>query len=285
MLRYRLAPFWRRANNLIASFCDRRPGFRAILLHDISSKNNQALSDFLNYLVQNHEFINPDEAASFLAGSHPLSISSKGKLPCLLTFDDGFTSNLDVAVDILERYNIKGLFFVSPGLIDLSASEQRKAIKELIFQGSGISDQTLERLRLMSWAELAQLKMMGHTIGCHGMRHRRLSELDETNLYEEIFMAGDLMDKRLDQTTDWYAFAFGDIQSISKQALKMISKRYRFCRSGIRRANYFATPTHALCADAIDLEASLPYQCLILEGGLDFLYTRKYKVLRSFLDD
>ena len=118
-------------------------------------------------------------------------------------------------------------------------------------------------------------------IGCHGMQHRRLTEVDNEELIEEVDAAGDLLDARLLQETDWYAYAFGDIGSIDRLAIEVISRRFRYCRSGIRGVNGSQTNRMAFCADSLSPNAPLSYQKLLIEGALDIVYGRRRRALEA----
>ena len=114
------------------------------------------------------------------------------------------------------------------------------------------------------------------------MRHRRLTEVDKEELIEEVDAAGDLLDARLVQETDWYAYAFGDIGSIDRSAIEAISRRFRYCRSGIRGANGSQTNRMAFCADSLSPNAPLSYQKLLIEGAVDIVYGRRRRALEEF---
>jgi peptidoglycan/xylan/chitin deacetylase (PgdA/CDA1 family) len=285
MYRYYAAP-WLHAGLRLSRAIRQPPNvFRILLFHDIPSSVIPKFETLIDYIVQEHGVITPQQANEWLSGSLSMvDYSPNWRAPCLLSFDDGFLSNHRVATQVLGRYGIKGLFFVAPGLTELSGEEQRVAIAQNIFGGDIDVEELDPSQRLMSWDELSELKNMGHEIGCHGMSHRRLSELDENDAYEEIVAAGELLNMRLDQQTIWYAYAFGGIESITSAAIKTIASRYRYCRSGLRGANDFSTPNMALKTDSLDPEAPLAYQKLLLEGGLDFYYSRKNDELAEWAD-
>ncbi len=137
--------------------------------------------------------------------------------------------------------------------------------------------------KLMTWTQITRLLDAGHAVGCHGLSHRRLSALAGEELQREIVSAADLLEVRTGRKTPWYAFAFGDIDSISPEALEIISKRFRFCRSGIRGLNSPSTSRLGLYAESLDLAMPLSYQKLILEGGLDFRYADARKTLNAMV--
>ncbi len=106
-------------------------GFRILLFHDIPLSQREALARLAGELAQSRRLIDPAEAARLLAGA-PLP---PGPPPVLLSFDDGFASNLDVAETILAPLGARALFFVCPGLMDLDGAAQSAAIAGQILQG------------------------------------------------------------------------------------------------------------------------------------------------------
>ena len=78
----------------------------------------------------------------------------------LFTFDDGGISFLTIIAPILEKYNQKGIFFISTQYIDTPLFLTKKQIKEL--------------------------RERGHIIGSHSHSHpQNISELANSDLLEE----------------------------------------------------------------------------------------------------
>ena len=281
MLRYRLSGPWLlglRAFRRLSG--DGAPAFRILLFHDVPKDRFEVFDRFVGYVKQNHGVLSPEEAEAWLWGAVPAGL---GRQPCLFAFDDGFASNYALAKHCLAEHGVKALFFVCPGLIDLPAGDQRAAIAERIFDGRLAVAGLPEELRLMSWTEVEELDSLGHSIGCHGMSHRRLSLLEGDDLRREIVDAGDLLERRLGGSASWFAFAFGGIDSISRPALRVISEKYRFCRSGLRGSNAAGTEPMAVFADHIDLLAPTAYRKMVLEGGLDIRYRRARRRLNAMV--
>ena len=284
MIKDKAAPFFRVGNYIIKKLRPSRPGFRILLFHDVPASSFHAFEEFVSYVSETYGVLSPNQASAWLDGYKVKAIDSANwPYPCLFTFDDGFVSNFNLAKTILNRHDLKCLFFINPGLIDLSKEKQGEAIAKNIFDGDLKREELHSELRLMAWTELLELKNDGHQVGCHGMFHRRLSELSGSSLHQEIVLGGDLLDERLSQKTDWYAYAFGDISSINRTALSIISGRYSYCRSGLRGINNKNTQKLALKADAIDLETSHCYQKFLSEGGADYKYLFKNKLLKKWV--
>ncbi len=255
-------------------------GFRILIFHDIPDHAAPTFGRLVNEIVGSHGAISPEQAADWLSGDPHRRPSPSWRAPYLFTFDDGFASNCGAALDILNAHDIKALFFVCPKLLDLSGSDQQNAIVKNIFQDRPPAALPAP-LKLMSWDDVLALAETGHSIGCHGMNHRRLAGLNDDDLSHEILDAADTLKNRTGRETPWFAYSFGDIDSINARAMEIISSRFRFCRSGIRGINTATTSPTRLLAEQLDLAASPTYWKLVLEGGLDFCYESARRRLRD----
>lgn len=90
----------------------------------------------------------------------------------------------------------------------------------------------------MTWADLEALLEQGHTIGAHTRTHARLSATKTSaELYDEIVVAGNTIAARLGIGVRHFAYTFGDLASITREALEIAARRYSFVHSGIRGNN------------------------------------------------
>jgi peptidoglycan/xylan/chitin deacetylase (PgdA/CDA1 family) len=242
--------------------------FRILLLHDVAPGQRTAFAALIDGLARRGTLITPAEAESRLSGRG-------GSEPgWLLSFDDGFASNADIARDILAPRGIKALFFVCPGLIDLNADQRRAAIGTNIFDGKRGAGE----LDLMGWAEVEELTAAGHVVGNHTLGHRRLAGLSPERLAEQVGEGARRLAARLGPVP-WFAYTFGDIASIDAAALAEIARHHHYCRSGVRGANGPGTNPLALRGDAVDLSAPAAWGNLEAEGGLDLLYRKQRRRL------
>lgn len=250
-------------------------GLRILLLHDTPEASLPALDALAGWLKAEGRLVGPEQAERWLAGER----AGLPADPCLISFDDGFASNL-AAARVLERHGTRGLFFVCPALMALPPAAQRAAIAANIFDGSRTEGQLPAAMRLMDWDEVAGLATAGHAIGNHTQNHRRLSLLSEAELEEEIGGAAAVLARHCPNQVRWFAFPFGDIDSVTAQALAVAGRHHPFCRSGVRGANAAATHPLALRADHVDLDHPPAYVRLVAEGGLDL----RYREARARLD-
>lgn len=250
-------------------------GLRILLLHDTPATALEALDRLAGWLKAQGRLVGPEQAERWLAGDR----AGLPADPCLISFDDGFVSNL-AAARVLERHGARGLFFVCPALMELPLAEQRGAIAANIFDGSRAEPDLPATMRLMDWQEVASLAQAGHAIGNHTLRHRRLSLLSEAELEDEIGGAAALLARHCPGQVRWFAFPFGDIDSVTAAALRAAHRHHPFCRSGVRGANTASTHPLALRADHVDLDHPSAYVRLVAEGGLDV----RYRDARTRLD-
>jgi len=207
-----------------------------------------------------------------LGGVVRLGDSERSGPPCLLTFDDGFAGNREVAERLLAPRGIKAVFFVCPGLIDLDPAARREAVAAALFEKPPPPAALPPDPVLMGWDDLAALAAAGHAIGSHALAHRRLTTLRGAALEDEIGAAASRLASRLGAAPEWFAYPFGDIDSIDATALAVVARHHSVCRSGVRGLNRPGANPFALFADNVDLESSFAWQLLVVAGGLDGRY-------------
>lgn len=249
--------------------------FRILLLHDISVPKRDVFTRLVQDLAAAGRLIAPSDAEAILAGERV----PHGPPPVLLSFDDGFTSNLEVAESILAPLGARALFFVCPGLIGLEPQARAAAAQTNILRGLKPAPEPL-----LDWGGIERLAALGHTIGSHTSRHLRLTSLSPDQRTEEIGEAARQLAARLGRVPDWFAYTFGDITAVDAAALAEIGRHHRYCRSGIRGPNSRMTPPLALRGDNIDLGTGEAWRRLAMEGGLDALYRQQRRKLDAMAD-
>jgi peptidoglycan/xylan/chitin deacetylase (PgdA/CDA1 family) len=258
------------------------PGaFRILMLHDVPESQAANFHRLLQYLLEEHGFLTPLEAEARLTGEG--EPRHDGRVPYLLTFDDGFKSNTTVAGEILDSYGVKAIFFVCPGFLDLPPATQEAAIVGNIYEGR-IEEAFPEEMQFMSWEDCQSLVQSGHTIGAHGWSHQRLSSLDEADRFQEIVAPARILESRLGVPVKWFAYPFGDIDSIDAPSLQLIGSRYSFCCSGLRGINLPKTHALKLLREHLLLDMPFEYRQLILRGGLDLFYRTRVKRLDRLMN-
>ena len=142
-----------------------RRGFRVLMYHAVGTPADQ---DRLNlYCISKELFASHAAALAAYRGAAIVDLSKHAGttdgMRVAVTFDDGYRDNLLQAAPILQRYGIPFTVFVCTGFV------QRKDP------------------RFLSAAEIRELAAMpGVTIGSHAVSHRRLTEMGDSEVMEEL---------------------------------------------------------------------------------------------------
>lgn len=284
--RYRTAGPWLRIHRILSTWAQTPPGaFRILNFHHIPRAHDEGLRRLLMYLLllEKHGILTPAEAESRLAGG--VRGSEEDRVPCLLTFDDGFSSQRRVAAEVLDPLGVKGVFFLCPGLMNSPPERHPETITRHICEGAMAPGDLPPDLALMSWDEAASVAAAGHTLGSHTLSHRRLAGLENGERAREVVEARRVLEDRLGIRAAWFSYPFGDVDSIDAPSLSAVAREHRFCASGIRGLNSAGTHPLGLLREEIKLDAPFDYQKLVLAGGLDFLYQRRRRRLQQMLRD
>jgi len=101
----------------------------------------------------------------------------------VLTFDDGFISDYEMALPLLEKYNIKATFYITAKNIGKS----------------GYCDKT----------QLSELCSAGMEIGSHGLTHRYLTLMPDDESRNEIKESKDIIEQTIGKAVNSYAAVGG----------------------------------------------------------------------------
>ena len=258
-----------------------RQEFRVLLFHDIPENRMGRFARLVRYLKSRNALIDRQKVEDLLKGRAVLDADDRTQY--LLTFDDGFESQAHATREVLDPLGIKALFFVCPQLMNVTRDRQRQKIAAQMFEGALRSERLPEDMSLMSWDDLNELVALGHTIGSHTGTHRRLSTLPSSAVEAEIVDSADLIEAHTDKSVRWFAYPFGDIDSIDVSSLGSISRRYAYCCTGVAGPNNAQTEPLGILRQNIDLDLTFAYQLFVLEGGMDFLYRSSADKYRSMI--
>jgi peptidoglycan/xylan/chitin deacetylase (PgdA/CDA1 family) len=251
---------------------------RVVVYHDIAPHEQSGFSEHVRWLARRWSFVTPERFSAMVSGREPILGSN-----LLITFDDGFVSNRVVAETVLSPMGIKALFFVVSDFVRIEDTfELRNFLARHIFPGTK-ADVHPAHLRNMRWDDLAYLLEQGHTIGAHTRTHARMSELHKRREIEsEIIGSADAIEDELGIKVDHFAFAFGNLASLSPEALSVARTRFQFIYSNMRGNNSPSVHPWSLRRDTIDPVWSKMLVGSLLEGGGDLRYTRDLARLDSW---
>ncbi|MFC1921401.1 polysaccharide deacetylase family protein [Chloroflexota bacterium] len=183
----------------------------------------------------------------------------KDKPGLIISFDDGFKNNYEVAAPLLEEFGFTGWFFVPTAFIYTPGVEQPKYIDGYV---------------TMSWDELRKLDRK-HVIGCHTETHHRMvASTSEEKLDEEIIQSKHFLEEKLGHQVDIFCWCGGEKSSYSGAAAKYISKagyQYAF----MTNCAPILFTTDSLHLQRTNIESHWPIELVKYQlcGLMDILYT------------
>lgn len=183
--------------------------------------------------------------------------NSNRKNKIIITFDDGYEDNYKYAFPILKQYNLQAIFFITINFIEkiqymwidilnnyaisknisieefknLSKKIKRLSIKEREnFLEDLIIKEKLENDNSMDWSQLEDMKENGHIIANHTLNHPNFSRENKDTIFNEISMAKEIIEKKLNIKDIYFAYPDGDIgnQEVTLKILKESGYKYAF---------------------------------------------------------
>lgn len=168
------------------------PLVRVLVFHDVP--NREWFERTLATLRSRFRILTPDEFHARTFDSSSINL--------LLTFDDGYQSWIDVCVPVLKKYDVKGLFFINSGILDVA--------KDTVQADAYTKNQLkLSPRNLLTWEGAQMLVRSGHTIGGHTVHHENLAALGEDVVRTEILDDKQELESRLGVTLRDFAYPFG----------------------------------------------------------------------------
>ncbi len=237
-----------------------------LMYHAIDNKDIENFHKQITWLSNRYEFITPDEFESFIKGEKQFN-----SLKLMISFDDGFKSSYLATTNVLDKFDIKTIFFVPTNFIGLS--NWKKFVATSFFNNRLRVENITNSYLPMSWENVKELILNKHKIGAHSLTHTSFNSImDKSKLYNEIYCPKSKLLEKLNIKIDSIAFPFGSINDINRDAIKIINQHYKYCYSGIRGTNLFSTNRLSIFRHAINPSDDPAYLGFIVEGGLNFIY-------------
>ena len=218
--------------------------FRGNILQTGYSKNFEKQ---IRFYKNNFKFSYPDEFYN--------EGCEKG-IKILITFDDGYKDNYDLAFPILERNGAKCIFFVTTDfigtkkwlwhdkvryLVNLGQIERIKSERILRQMNNGkeiptgfrkevdeISENEKMTPIMMNWENLKEIKISGFRIGPHTDTHKILSFLNKSEQEEEIKVSIERLNSELGFESKEFAYPNGSWNDFAIESLRRHKISYAF---------------------------------------------------------
>lgn len=243
-----------------------------MMFHHIERTEFLHFQALMQFVHENYQVITPEEFEQCLAGN-----KLQGNfLKVLLSFDDGFQSDYFVAREILDKFGMQAVHFISPDFINCQTVED---IRNFVEQRLLLDSSSMQDFLPMSWEQIASLQQGGHRIGAHTYTHFCCKENSVDLLQKEICGSGDYLSSKLGIAINWFAFPFGNIHSLCPTAVRLAQGRYEYIFSTVRGYNTCSQNSLLLYREAVAMQDDVNYVRFMLEGGLMPYYRQARKAL------
>lgn len=147
----------------------------------------------LRYLYENDwQVISLETFLTGLDEPETLSVNT-----ALITFDDGYRTNLEIALPWLKRFSFPAVLFVPTAFIGGYNSFDADIGYE-------------PKEPICTWKELRELNRQGVSVESHGFSHRHFSGLSTMEQVAEVVQSKTLLEAGLDKRIDVFSFPYGD---------------------------------------------------------------------------
>lgn len=127
----------------------------------------------------------------------------------MITFDDGYRSNLEVAVPWLLRFEYPAVLFVATDFIGRSNAFD-----------AGIEPQEA----ICDWDALRELERHGIAVQSHGMSHRPMSKLSQAEQEKELRQSKAVLEAGLGNSVMTFSYPYGDGGTTPEMMRRMMQR-------------------------------------------------------------
>jgi peptidoglycan/xylan/chitin deacetylase (PgdA/CDA1 family) len=198
-----------------------------------------------------------------------------------LTFDDGFYSNYLICKNILDKYNIKALFFLTNNFINLDSDSAFNFARLNFYPNSKLVIN--KEVNSMNYDNIHELIYNGHLIGSHTFNHPILKSLTYLEQYNEIVNSKIILEKTLNIKIKHFAYPFGNSNFINKDSIQITIKNFDYAYTNVRGSIEISPTNHLIYRQ--NIVPGMPFWLTdaIADSKIDFLYKNERKKIKSLL--
>jgi peptidoglycan/xylan/chitin deacetylase (PgdA/CDA1 family) len=234
---------------------------------DLFSATQDQFDEQMAFLQKRFDIVTLEEAIAIVDGAAPL-----GRCCILVTFDDGYRDNYELAFPVLRARRVPAVFFLPTSFVGTSrlpwwdeiaylikqsrrrdreaaasTAEAIRMYKELrpseadVFLDQLAETSGVNRLRqaparlFLNWDEAAEMLRAGMAIGSHAHSHNILSRLSEQDQFNELMESRRILEERLGHTVTSLAYPVGTADAFnaaSREAARQAGYRIAFSYFG-----------------------------------------------------
>lgn len=233
------------------------PLVRVLCFHDVVDK--VWFESVINLLVSDYYLLTPEDF-------HNKNFSPE-KINILITFDDGYQSWVDNALPALEENNLKALFFINSGLLNIA--EGKEDVSAYMKESLRITPK-----RAIDWRGAKKILEDGHTIGGHTTHHADLAQLTPEKLVEEIKKDKEVIEENLNTRIVDFAYPFGTEKHFNNKVCAEVSSAgYTYVYTAV--TGFSSENNLEIPRTLVEKKQNLKSLKLWIEGGYDIFTISK----------
>jgi peptidoglycan/xylan/chitin deacetylase (PgdA/CDA1 family) len=197
---------------------------RILTFHDISDDagdiyavTKRLFADFL-LLLKDEDYTSI--RASDLLGDWPSALSRNRSV--LLTFDDGYAAQREIAAELLIQRGLTATFFAITSCVGQNKLRRHFGGKERTF---------------LSGEDLRQMELAGFEIGSHSHTHALCGALPESEVLQELSISRQILEEELGHPIASFAYPYGRrgaFSHLTRAALQGSGYQAAFTMEGTR---------------------------------------------------
>ena len=132
------------------------------------------------------------------------AIRMKNQKSAVITFDDGYRDNYEIAFPILKKYGFNATIFIATDFIGTEKIYHWDKDK------IGLHGDE-EDFKILNWDQILEMKRHGITFGSHSHSHKILTDIPLIETNEEIVTSKKIIEKKLNMKINIFCYPEGKL--------------------------------------------------------------------------
>jgi peptidoglycan/xylan/chitin deacetylase (PgdA/CDA1 family) len=252
-------------------------GIMVSYTHEVKTEDFANFENLIQTIQTTHNIITPSQFFNYFENNLDIPQNS-----ILMTFDDGFLSSYYFAKKILNKYNIKAIFFIPTKILELETKAEMQLFtnNNIYFNKFNKTDE--EDFLFINTNQLLDLINDGHYIAPHTHNHVIIKKLKDLNsINAELEIPKSILQKYFPKNRSVFAFPVGTEKQVDKFSYKHIIRNYNYCFTTLVGINTIKTNRHCLHRFNLPPNSSVNYLYSILLGSSNIYYRFKMRILKT----
>lgn len=255
---------------------------RVMYSHEVKREHFLIFKKTILHLYETYSVMNPLEYFDYL--ERDKEINGKN---ILFTFDDGFLSSYHFAKEVLNKYNIKAIFFIPTAILDFDRDSEMKGFvnKNIYYRTDDSKSFINDEYKLMNKKHLLELVADGHFIFPHTHNHIYINSIDDQMIVEkELIYPQQIIQSISGNRLKAFAFPVGTVKQVNKYSYNKVKKYYDYIFTAYSGLTTKRTDNHKIFRSHLPADATESYVDMVMNGVYDFYYIFKMNILSKIID-